>query len=87
MQSLSQRTAQVIATNGVNTMYTTEQIIHAITTAGCLGDLEHNLEIGNVGGVKFIIRACLNISLADSGWITFDTVYDLHKAISATDEA
>lgn len=64
-------------------MYTTEQIIHAITTAGCLGDLEHNLDIGNVGGVKFIIRACLDISLADSGWINFGVILDLHDAIQA----
>jgi hypothetical protein len=64
---------------GVNTMYTTEQIIHAVTTAGCLADLEHNLEIGNTGGVKFIIRACLEIPLAESGWITFGVICDLYE--------
>jgi hypothetical protein len=63
--------------------YTTDEIIFAVSTAGCLGDLEHNLDIGNTGGVKFIIRACLKISLADSDWINFGVILDLHDRLFA----
>jgi hypothetical protein len=58
-------------------MYTNKQIIHAITTAGCLEDLKHNLSICNSGGVKFIIRACLDISIADSDWINHLVILNL----------
>jgi hypothetical protein len=60
-------------------MYTTDEIIHAVTTAGCLGDLEHNLKISNNGGVKFIIRACLNLPIAESDWITLGVILDLYE--------
>ena len=60
-------------------MYTNEQIIHAVTAQGCLDDLKHNLKISNNGGVKFIIRACLNLSIADSAWITLGVILDLYE--------
>lgn len=64
-------------------MHTTEQIIQAVTNMGCLGDLIHNIDIGNVGGAKFIIRACMNISLTDADWINFGVILNLHDALCA----
>lgn len=64
-------------------MHTTEEIIHAVTLTGCLEDLKHNLAIGNTGGAKFIVRACLGLDLANSDWINLGVILDLHDAIQA----
>ena len=63
-------------------MHTTEQIIFAITTAGVLGDAERAAQTYDFGGLKFIIRAALDLSLAQSDWIRFGVLADVAQALS-----
>ena len=64
-------------------MYTTEQIVFAITTSGVLRDAERAAQTFDFGGLKFIMRAALGLSLADSDWIRYGVIHDLASALGA----
>lgn len=63
-------------------MHTTEQIIFAITAAGILGDAKRAAQSYDFGGLKFIIRAALDLPLDQSDWIRFGVLDDVAQAIS-----
>lgn len=64
------------------TTYTTAQMIEAIRANDVMGDAIHAVKHYDMGGLKFIVRACLNISINDDGWMKFGVLYDLSQAIN-----
>lgn len=64
------------------TTYTTAQMIEAIKANGCMDDARYAVEHYDMGGLKFIARACLDISIGDDAWMKFGVLYDLAQAIN-----
>lgn len=64
---------------------TTEEIKFCLTTAGLLADAVAAAQSYDYGGLKYITRTALGLTVAASGWLTFGVLDNLARDLAGRD--